>query len=110
MASEALYLLFIAFIIGAYFYYRKQHTEKMRFYRRRRNEYLEEHSDLSEEKREALTDGRPWSGMSTELLTHLFGEPNRKRALSGEAANSIWNYGHIFVLVEGDSVKTWRER
>jgi len=110
MEWNPLYLLFIAFIIGAYIFYTKKNKQRSEYFQSLRDQYIREHPDLDLERRTNLEAGRPWEGMNTELLIELFGEPYRKRPMNNDASRTIWTYGSLFVYVENGRVGTWNRR
>lgn len=104
------YIPFFLFIIAAWFYYQRKMKIRHKFYREKREQYIQENTLLTNEQKENLSKGLPWKGMDSGLLSGLFGEPTRKRALDQSASKSIWSYGTLFVYLDGDIVYEWKSR
>lgn len=110
MEWNPLYLLFFAFIVGAYIYYTKKNKQRTEYYQNLRAQYISKHLDLEPERKMELEAGHPWEGMNTKLLIELFGEPYRKRPMNSDASQMIWTYGSFFVYVDSGRVETWNQR
>lgn len=104
------YIPFLIFVVIAWIYYDLRMKKKNRLLKEKREKFLSETEDLTEEQRNNLSAGLPWKGMDAETLRDLFGEPQRKRILDGTLTRIIWSYGSIFVYVENDAVTEWKKR
>ena len=104
------YIPFLLFVAAAWIYYDFRLKKNNRLYRDRREKFIQKNSGLTSEQRENLSAGIPWRGMNTELLTELFGEPQRKRILDQSLTRTIWSYGTLFIYVENGKVTEWKRR
>lgn len=105
-----LYIPFLIFIAGAYFYYYKKSLNQLRHYKEKRRQFLKENPDLSSDKIKNLSADLPWKGMESQLLLNLFGEPRRKRELDQSLERTIWSYGDLFVYVNDNKVIEWKAK
>lgn len=104
------YIPFFLFIIAAYLYYQSKNRKRDRFYREERLDYIKDHPGLSAEQLENLSQGLPWTGMDSETLIALFGEPRRKRVLDQTLTRVIWSYADLFVYLNNGKVAEWKGR
>ncbi|MDA3940050.1 MAG: hypothetical protein PF693_12220 [Spirochaetia bacterium] len=97
------------FVIFALYYNKKTRGENIATVRRR-EEYVEAHSELSPDYRDAILKGSLIVGMNEEFIIASVGHPKRTQILTVEPARSeVWIYRNgIYAHVHMGILQKWK--
>ncbi|KIX13917.1 FtsH protease activity modulator HflK [Dethiosulfatarculus sandiegensis] len=74
----------------------------------RRENYLQNRSELPPDITEAISQGRVVQGMTAEQVTASLGEPDQVTVLTNNpAGDERWDYAQEFIFFKGSRVESW---
>ncbi len=99
----------VAILVFFYFYYKKKAQREREQAVERRSSYLREHADISDELREAISEGEIIEGMTEEELLASIGLPLRRRVLTAEPAKiEELVFARVYVHLHMGIVQDWK--
>lgn len=102
------YLALAAALVYFFFYYKKHTNLNNRNAAERRALYIKNHSDLSDEIRDAISEGKIAKDMKEEELFASIGFPERRKILTAEPAKTeVFTYPGIEVYMHMGIVQKW---
>ncbi len=109
LSNTLKYLGIIVILIFFYFYYKKKAQREREQAVERKSSYLREHPDLSDEVREAISEGKIIEGMAEEELLASIGLPLRRRVITAEPAKiEELVFTKVYVHLHMGIVQDWK--
>ncbi len=101
----------VAILVFFYFYYKRKDRLDHERAAERRESYIAEHDDLSDDVYSAVSEGRIVNGMTEEELFASVGMPLRRRILTAEPAKSEeLIYSGFSVRLHMGIVQEWKKQ
>ena len=104
-----IYSVMAVFFVYFFFYYKKKSKEENLKRSEERKRYVEEHPDLPDDIKSAISKGDVLKDMTEEQLLSSLGHPRRRKILTVEPALSeVLVYSDIVVHVHMGVVQNWK--
>ena len=101
----------VAILVFFYFYYKRKANREQEQASERRASYINKHTDLSDEIRSAVSEGKILEGMTEEDLVASVGFPLRRNVLTVEPAKSEeLIYPAFYVFMHMGIVQSWKDQ